>query len=163
MEPVPDFAVVRALAEMAAGVARDDLAPEGYRTWVPLIFDHFPVARKAIENEGGRVAAHTGPAIGLADEKLRHAIIDGRLAGRAKARPRDQRKTDRIRALYDQQRVRMVVGEPIREDLFLLRTAGTQTTKNTRIEIGECIEVLAVNLLNPLSIAARPFAVTNAD
>jgi hypothetical protein len=57
----------------------------------------------------------------------------------------------------------LIVREPIREYFVLMRIVGPQHRKQTGVEVGEGIEVLAVNVLDPLAILLGLLTVANAD
>jgi hypothetical protein len=57
----------------------------------------------------------------------------------------------------------MIVRKPVRENLVLVRITGTQHRKQTRVQVGEGIEILRVTVLDPLAILFRLPAIANAD
>jgi hypothetical protein len=57
----------------------------------------------------------------------------------------------------------VIVCKPIREDLVLVRIAGPEDGEKTRIQVRERIEILRVNVLDPLAILLRMSAIANAD
>jgi hypothetical protein len=59
--------------------------------------------------------------------------------------------------------MRLIVREPIRKNLMLARIIGTQHGKQSRIEVGEGIEILAVHILDPSAILLGMPTVANAD
>ncbi len=59
--------------------------------------------------------------------------------------------------------MRMIVREPVREQLFLLDFRDIEAEKDSRIQVRERIEILAVDLFNPLPLLGGAFAVANAD
>ena len=158
-----DFAVPYALGEASAAVARHHIAPECHGAWVAHIFDDFPFPGEAVENQCCSIAADAGAAVLHADEKLRHSVISRFLARLWDAGPRDQRESHRIRALENQQRMRLVVGKPVRKNLGLVRIVGAENREQTGIEISQGLDVFAVDALDPLAILFRMSDVANAD
>jgi hypothetical protein len=59
--------------------------------------------------------------------------------------------------------MRMVVREPIRKYLILVRIARAEHGKEAGVEIGQRIQVFRINFLDPLAILFRVSAVANAD
>ena len=57
----------------------------------------------------------------------------------------------------------MIGREPVREQLFLLDFRDIEAEKDSRIQVRERIEILRVNVLDPLAILLRMSAVANAD
>src|ERR1700677_3682782 len=138
-------------------------APERYGRGIALVFDDFPVAREAVENQLGGVPADACASMRLADEELRHMVIDRRFPGGGHAGAGHQRKTHRFGALGDDQGMRVIVRKPIREDLILVRIAGAEDGEETCVQVGEGIEILRVDRLDPLAILLRVSAIANAD
>jgi hypothetical protein len=57
----------------------------------------------------------------------------------------------------------LIVREPIRKYFVLVRIVGAQHGKEAGVEVGEGIEVLTVNVLDPLAILLGLLTVANAD
>jgi len=115
------LAIARAFGESARAVARHHSAPECHRARMAHVFYDFPIAREAVKNERRSVPADTGAPVLHAHEKLGHSVVRGLFARLGDARPRDQRKSDGVGPFQDQQRVRLIVGKPVREYFGLVR------------------------------------------
>ena len=59
--------------------------------------------------------------------------------------------------------MRVIVRKPVREDFVPVRIAGTEDGEKTRIQVREGIEILRVNVMDPLAILLRVSAIANAD
>ena len=86
-----------------------------------MIFDDNPVAGEPVEYQRRRVPAHADLAMLFAHEEFGHSIVGGGLARGGNPRPGDQREPHGFGPLENQQRVRMIVGEPVGEDFFFVR------------------------------------------
>ena len=115
------FAIAQAFRKTPRAVARDYLAPEGHRAGVAHIFDDFPFPGEAVEYQGRGVAADPRTPILHSHKELRHAVIGGFFSGLRKARTSNQRESYGIISLENQQRVRLIVGEPVGENLRFMR------------------------------------------
>src|SRR5579859_208394 len=160
---LPHFTIARTFGEFPRGIGGQYLPPKGDRARVAQVLDDFPFAGKPVENQGCGALAYSLAAVWLADEKFRHMKIDGTLARRRDARPGDQGEPNRIRALEYHQGMGLIVREPIREYFVFVRIVGPQHGKQAGIEIGERIEVLTVNILDPLAILLGLLTVANTD
>src|ERR1700731_4664478 len=90
------FAVARAFRELSGTIAGYHVAPERDRSGMAHIFDDFPVAREAVEDQSGGIAADASSPVLHSNEELRHSIVRGLFTRHGDARPRDQGKADRI-------------------------------------------------------------------
>src|SRR5580704_6045463 len=99
------------------------------------IFDDFPFARKAVEYQGRGVPADACSSMLIADEELRHPVVRDFFARRRNTRPRYQGKADGVAPFEYQQRVRLIVGKPVREDLVLVGISRAKYRKQTGVEV----------------------------
>src|ERR1700723_1897682 len=157
------FAVARTFCEAARTIARYHVAPECHRSRMAHIFDDFPVAGESVENQGRGVAADTRSPVLHPNKELRHSKIRSLLARHGDARPGDQGKAYGIGSLENEQRMRLVVGEPVGEYLILVRVVRAENGKQAGIEIGQGLYVLAVDALDPAAIQLRMFDVADTD
>src|SRR5271156_2285054 len=127
------------------------------------IFDDFPVARKAVEYQCRGVAADARSSMLITDEELRHPVVRDLFARRRNTRPRNQRKADGVAPFENQQRVRLIVGKPVREDLVLVGISRAKNRKQTGVEVGQGFNIFAVNALDPLAILLRTSYIANTD
>jgi hypothetical protein len=58
--------------------------------------------------------------------------------------------------------MRLIIGEPVREDLILAGTVGTDDAEKTRIQVREGIQILAVDAPDPIVILFRVSAIADA-
>src|SRR5580692_7664315 len=128
------FAMAGAFCEAPRTIAANHVAPEGDRSGMAHIFNDFPVAREAVENQRRCVAADTRTPKRHSDKELRHPVVGGLLTGHGDARPRDQGKTHRVRSLENEQRVRVIVGKPVGEDFIFVRVVCAEDGMETGIE-----------------------------
>jgi len=157
------FTIAGPFGEFPLGIRGQDSPPKGDGTRVAQVLDDFPFAGESVEDQGRRVPAYPLAAVRLADEKFRHVKIGGRLARRRDTRPAHQGEPNEVRAPKYHQRMGLIVREPIRKYFVLVRIVGAQHGKEAGVEVGESIEVLTVNVLDPLAILLRVSAVANTD
>ena len=127
------------------------------------IFDDFPIAGEAVEYQGRGIAADAGTPILHSYKELRHAVIRRFLSGLGNSRASNQRKAHGIISLEYQQRVRLIVGEPVGENLRFVRIVRADDREQTGVQISEGFDVLAVDTLDPLAILFRMSDIANAD
>ena len=116
-----NLAMARGFRKAPRTVARNHLAPERHRPWMTHIFDDFPIACEAVEYQRRGVPADSRAAKLHTNKELRHSIIRGFLPRLGNARTRNQRKAHRVSSFENQERVRLIVGKPIGEDLSFVR------------------------------------------
>jgi hypothetical protein len=163
LEALLHFAMTRALGIASAAIAGDHSAPKCHGARVAHIFDDYPVAGEPIENQCRRVAAHAHSAMLFAHEEFRHSIVRGRFTRGGNTRTSHQRKTHAIGPVENQQRMRVIVGKPVSEDFIFVRIVSADDGEQTRIQIGQGVDVFGVNALDPLAILFRMSAVANTD
>jgi hypothetical protein len=163
LEALLNLAMTRAFGIASRAVAGEHAPPERHRAGVAQVLEDLPIAGKAVEDQGGGIAAHADSAVLLADEKFGHAKVGGRLPGGGDARARYQSKADRIGPFRDDEGMRMIIREPVREDLIFTRAAGAQHREQAGVQIREGFQVLAVDTLDPLTIFLRVPTVANTD
>ena len=101
---------------------------------MPHIFDDFPIAGEAVEYQGRSIAAYTRTPVLHSHKELRHSVIRRFFSGLRDARPGNQRKAHGIISFQYQQRVRLIVGEPVGENLRFVRIVRAET-EQTGIQI----------------------------
>jgi hypothetical protein len=162
-EALVHFAVQGPLRVATLAINRKNLPPKGDGVGVTLILDDFPVTGESIEYELGRIAADSHASVRLANEKLRHMVIDRGLAGRGDPGSAHERKPHRVRPLGDHQGVGMIIREPVRKNLVLVRIARTEYREQPGVQVRQGVEILRIDLLDPLAILLGVPAVANAD
>src|SRR5262249_10769233 len=161
LEHLANFPVDDALLVAAAGVARDDAAPEAHRRRIAQVLADLPAAGEAAEDELHRRLADAEPPSGTQHEELGHPVVDARRRSRGD-RTQHTCKPNRLTALQDNERKSVWVTEPVRD---LVGRAGpdlSQDGEDPRAGV-EIIEVVAVNALDPQAVGGRRPRIAHTD
>src|SRR4051812_7441688 len=154
LEHLSDFAIENTLLKTTLGVVGDHSPPECDGDRIAQVFGDFPAPGKSIEDEFDGETAHAAAPESARDEKLRHTVVDRRLAWHAAA-ARHHRETDGIGAPQDQQRVHGGIAEPARElvGLAVADLAERGRAEHAGVQRRKIVEVFAVDAFDPLAIA----------
>src|SRR6185437_1307706 len=161
-EDLPHLAIDHSFLVPPQGIARHHPAPEVDRVRITQVLGDLPGTGESVEDQLHRGASDAQAAAGTHDEKLGHAVLDRRAAGRG-GTARHHGEPDALLGLQDDERIGAAVAEPPGDLVGLAMTHLAEPREEPRVLHGEVIQVFAVDAADPEPVALGGPRIAHAD